>query len=437
MYPILTKSRCIRFDPEIPKIYINIEGESIVQPINESAAAILSLCNGSNTADDIVDVLVRKYQDSTSNVKPLVVEFLEHSRSMGMITFSNEQHDTSIKLIGSEESYIPHIAFIEVTHSCPLRCKHCYVSPGTNTQIDIEKLIAICEETVNLSFEIVQLTGGEPLLYRGIERAIQTLVRGEVSVFISTSGYKVDPIVYDALKLLANGKGWVQVSLDGFEESHNRMRGCSVFTNAITLIKNLVRDGVNVAVATCATEPMLGELEELCKMVKSLGVKRHRIGFVSERGRALENGLTSPIQFREKVTSIRTKLKKKFNESDFIIEGLDDVTLDSFETKQQNCGAGYRQLRISPDLNVHPCLFWDMPIANLSDLSLLEYGKQYGELLAQLHSPSKQQCGSCVNLPLCDSCIAEALYYKEKVDECSWFKKQSHFLQSIVAGGCR
>ena len=78
----------MRLDPDfVPKLWrmARLQFDSVRQQkvllypegavlLNETGAAILELCNGANTVDDIVGILAERYQ---ADVRPDVTEYLE------------------------------------------------------------------------------------------------------------------------------------------------------------------------------------------------------------------------------------------------------------------------------------------------------------------------------------------------------------------------
>jgi len=70
--PKLWRMARLQFDSvRQQKVLLYPEGAVL---LNETGAAILELCNGSNTVDDIVSILAERYQ---ADVRPDVTEYLE------------------------------------------------------------------------------------------------------------------------------------------------------------------------------------------------------------------------------------------------------------------------------------------------------------------------------------------------------------------------
>ncbi|MDR2082289.1 MAG: hypothetical protein LBP35_01430 [Candidatus Ancillula trichonymphae] len=68
------------------------------------------------------------------------------------------------KVIMLENSfYSPDTIMLELTHACPLRCRHCFLSAGKGNSADFDKLSIVADKLLSLGAYKFQLTGGEPL----------------------------------------------------------------------------------------------------------------------------------------------------------------------------------------------------------------------------------------------------------------------------------
>ncbi len=426
MFPIIASPRRIKLQPDFSTLYIKRGVQTIKLPINESAASILSLCTGSNSINKIIDLLAEKYNEELEVVSGLVTEFINNSAQMGTICWSPNPSPEIIDIRGSKAYYTPDIIVIEITKKCPLSCKHCFQNsgPGNSLEMDRGTLEGLCEEIVSLGVDVLQLTGGEPLIYPGVEQIIKALSCSGIILTITTNGMVGSPSALEALKTMKGTGGWIQVSIDGLEETHNYMReNKQSYSKAISFIKSLVAIGLDVNVATCVTEESIGELKLLSQLVKDLGVRIHRIGCVSERGRAIEKGIKATSDFRQRVHEDVEWLKTNLNSQGFAITGFEDNLVLENKHKKINCGAGYRVLKLSPEGNIHPCPLMDNPIGSIRKISLTEFIKTNGLKFASVKAPSAEICGNCEKLVFCHDCMAEALLHRNST-ECQWSAKQ-------------
>lgn len=90
--------------------------------------------------------------------------------------------------IQGECSYAGYVCFFIRLAGCNLRCSYCDTpeSFGTGTRTPIKKLV---EEWLNSRSEIVEITGGEPLLQKGFPHLAQALLNTSTrAVLVETNG---------------------------------------------------------------------------------------------------------------------------------------------------------------------------------------------------------------------------------------------------------
>ncbi len=108
---------------------------------------------------------------------------------------------------------------ISVTDRCNYRCTYCMpsagVSPKTHQQIlRYEQITQIVKEAALLGVHKVRLTGGEPLVRKGIADLVKSLaaVSGVEELVMTTNGSLLTPALARQLKV--SGLGRVNISLD-------------------------------------------------------------------------------------------------------------------------------------------------------------------------------------------------------------------------------
>ena len=92
--------------------------------------------------------------------------------------------------------------FLELTERCNLTCSHCYAHSGPEEGALMDPATArrLLTEAAGIGFERVQLTGGEPLLWPGIEQlAAAGFELGIPQMEIFTNGKLLSPQLLDGL----------------------------------------------------------------------------------------------------------------------------------------------------------------------------------------------------------------------------------------------
>lgn len=427
MYPVLAFPRKLILSSDGCRLILSHNGKSISTKINDTAFDILSLCNGYNTLNSIVNYLVDKYNEDHDNVVNIVSDFLDESSKLGTISYvkSSEDSNFNIKILGSKDYYVPLFLSLEVTYKCPLKCKHCYrnCSIEENSMIDINHVKKIASNMEVLGIMNVQITGGEPFIHSNISEIIEIFSKKNINITLITSGYIINDDIINTLSRFSKNIDNIQVSIDGLSNHHNFVRQSEdSYDRAIDFITKIKNIGIWVDVATTICNIEIDEVFKLSKFLKSIGVNRHRLGTIVDQGRAssnfdLKSNLT-PSTLNDWISSINTDLK---NEHFCVIANEDINYIDG------HCGVGYKMIRVSPDCFIHPCSILNMPLIDLKSQSIDDYLIKYGHDFSKLSPPNSSICQDCNYINICDGCIAQGLNMSSKVDKCFWLEHTNPF----------
>jgi len=182
--------------------------------------------------------------------------------------------------------------FWEATQRCNLQCRHCGSDCIVNSEAkdmpadDFLRAILPIKEVYKPEKITVAITGGEALLHPELYYCGKTLREHGFHWGIVTNGYAYTQDVH--AKLLAAGMESITLSLDGFEGTHNWLRGnTQSFQKAvnalglITATKGLIYD-----IVTCVNRKNIQELPTLREFLLSKNVQAWRLFTISPIGRA-------------------------------------------------------------------------------------------------------------------------------------------------------
>lgn len=211
----------------------------------------------------------------------------------------------------------PRYVLWDCTRKCFLNCVHCGATKEKYTkeltESEVKKLI---DELTDMGVRTFAVTGGEPLTRNDLLDVLRYAAKKGLKTGIATNGFLINKNI--AQKIKEYGINSVQISLDGTEEIHNKIRGNKdSFRKAIQAIEFLNQFGVaDVSVATTATPLNLNSLEELKKLLINLKVKSWRITLVMPIGRAIDK---PNLRFSKK------ELQDLFN---FVIESKKKIHIE-------------------------------------------------------------------------------------------------------------
>lgn len=185
--------------------------------------------------------------------------------------------------------HISSVSF-DVTNQCNFRCKHCFNYSGeqkvSDKELDDQELIQLSNQIIDINPDSACICGGEPLLRTNIVLdLIKKLSDANINVNMVSNGYLLD--YNTAKKLVESGISLMQISIDGFEEDHDWLRGrTGSFKKAIDSIDMLVDLGCNVSVACTPTIRNIDDVEDLIHFLNQHGVLRFRMQPIMNLGRA-------------------------------------------------------------------------------------------------------------------------------------------------------
>lgn len=77
--------------------------------------------------------------------------------------------------------YYPITGVWEITMGCNMRCKHCgsACEDALEDELSTEEALELCDQIVDLGFEWITLSGGEPTIRKDLDQLINRLSKGE------------------------------------------------------------------------------------------------------------------------------------------------------------------------------------------------------------------------------------------------------------------
>ncbi|WP_290901869.1 radical SAM protein [Ferroglobus sp.] len=175
-----------------------------------------------------------------------------------------------------EQKEFPSLRYllVHVTYNCNLKCEHCYVEKR-DVFMDQEVFESLARNFYEMGGLKLIVTGGEPLTHPKIFDFLRIARKYPYRIVLLTNGLLIDERTARELSKLVDE---VQISLDGLN-GHKMLRGVD-YRVVVEKIK-LLRELVDVSVATMITKYNLEELERMKDLVESLKVKSWNIDFPS------------------------------------------------------------------------------------------------------------------------------------------------------------
>src|SRR5215472_9345739 len=186
------------------------------------------------------------------------------------ITTDNIRHQAAQARKGNKR--YPMVLMLEPLYTCNLACLGCSIERHTGKLKDRLSLEQCHKAVDDSQAPGVSICGGEPTIYPELPELIAGIIQRRRHIYLCTNALLLDKKVYGVIA--PHKRLMINVHLDGMRETHDRV--CArdgVFDKAVAMIKRGVAEGHHMmANMTIFRETDVSEVEELCKLVRSLGV---------------------------------------------------------------------------------------------------------------------------------------------------------------------
>lgn len=204
-----------------------------------------------------------------------------------------------------------------ITDSCNLRCHHCLLDcspdPGAR-HVPKEALIEIITGFARLGGTRLMITGGEPLLHPDWVEILSFACRREefAEVCLQTNATLLSEAEVDALARLADGRLFLQVSLEGpTAETNDAVRGVGSFDRIVDGLHRLVEAGLgrNTRLAFTEMRHNIDDLPKMFAFVEVMGIGKLVTGTIVSGGRAARDNvlaMATPAQYQRLLDRYRS-----------------------------------------------------------------------------------------------------------------------------------
>ncbi|MBI2859168.1 MAG: radical SAM protein, partial [Chloroflexi bacterium] len=310
-------------------------------------------------------------------------------------------------------SYRPEIVSWNITRECNLRCTHCYLDAGAarKGELSIEECYRVIDEMSELGTEMVILTGGEPLLRKGLLDIIRrTRDRGILPV-MGTNGTLINDNAAHGFK--EAGLQGVGISLDSLDrEKHDVFRGVKgCWQKTVAGMRACLKQGLPVILQTTIAPWNFQEIPALMDFAQAEGASVFNAYYLVCTGRGEKLVDITPRQYEESLSLLAQA--QSFHPSIMVrAKCAPQIARIAHERglplSGGGCPAGVSYLRIDPEGRVTPCPYLPIGAGNVREAPLKDIWEKASVFL-QLRSPSlKGRCGICNYRETCAGCRARA-----------------------------
>ena len=338
----------------------------------------------------------------------------------------------------------PFLVVWDFTHKCNLQCKHCYSNSGAvqEEELTTEQALAVVDQLADAHVTALAFSGGEPLTRTDFFQVARYAADRGLYVSLASNGTL---LTKENVRKVKEAKiNYIDVSIDGAcAKTHDDFRGVpGAFNKAVEGLKNCVEADLCVCIATTVGKNNMAELPAIIDLAEKIHAERFTyFNFIpTGRGKAhLDQDLSA--QEREQVMRYLLNRMSAGCKTTILAtapqlarvalqcqgpSGTGEVTLSLAHmqtvkvTKKAvplgefigGCGAGRLYCSISPQGDVHPCVFLPANVGNLKtekfkniwlNAPLFEAFRNRANL--------KGSCGKCEYKFICGGCRARSAAY--------------------------
>jgi radical SAM protein with 4Fe4S-binding SPASM domain len=306
---------------------------------------------------------------------------------------------------------------METNDRCNLKCVYCYsyLRRKNLKEMPLKDACDAVDQAVKLGLRsVVDLGGGEPLLYKSFWPFIKHISNHKVTTVIFTNSMLINAKV--AKRLFDLGVS-VMAKLDGKEETQDQLTGPGTYKKIRAGLDHLINAGftkldgryTRLGIAPCATKLNLSEIPEIWRFAR-------------------KNNIYPNIECATKIGNATSDITLNYDEVYWLRKTLEEIDKKEFNIEwatpysaipAHSCGIFLSGVAIKRDGGIALCP--EMPsVANLSNKTLAEVIKQPPFSGARnIESKIDEPCASCKFFRLClGGCRSKALIAKNSIFAC-------------------
>jgi len=269
------------------------------------------------------------------------------------------------------------------------------------------EVFSILDQLVNIGCFYLGFTGGEVFIRKDIFKILWYAKRKGFEIIIHTNGSLINERISEELSFLRPNKLDITIpamTKKKFERITNVAGSHRKVFNAIDLLH---KKGINLGFKSCLLKENEGEIGDIQRFARSLGVPHRLDDMLSPR----LNGSKKPYQYRGgKKVGIDCKKSKNCN-PEFLSPDYQAPVLFK-------CGAGLTQAAITPLGELKMCLMIDYPKYKILDTCLKECWQKLRKLTENIKPDENYKCNVCLLWAYCNWCPARGWLYNNSFSSC-------------------
>ena len=245
--------------------------------------------------------------------------------------------------------------WFHITNHCNLCCEHCLFEAGPDCRESLSRteLDQAVSEAYDLGCRLFLFTGGEPFMYPDFLEVIEAILKDPAShVVILTNGLLLEKYLPEIMTL-DSSRIHLQISIDGMQDSHDRIRGKGAFQWLETNLVLVQEAGLPVTLSMVVCQSTLHDMENLIRFGSDHGVSNVHFLYHFIRGKGVASEHVPP----EEIASRLLSAAELAEEHNIIIDNIEALRAQVFATPGTRfdlSNTGWESLAVGPDGHIYP-----------------------------------------------------------------------------------
>jgi MoaA/NifB/PqqE/SkfB family radical SAM enzyme/SAM-dependent methyltransferase len=244
--------------------------------------------------------------------------------------------------------------WFHITDTCNLSCRHCLfgASPAKTRTLAPELLDSAVQQALVLGCRLFSFTGGEPFLYPDFLPFLRKLLleNREVHAAVLTNGMLLDKYLEELSTL---DRLHLQVSLDGLEKSHDRLRGSGSYRKLMKNLMSMKAAGIPFTLSVAISSENIEDLPQLVDLAAEVGAASIHLLYHFIRGKGSREQFISP----DTIFPYLVAAWRRATELGLTIDNIETLRSQIFSTpgtRYDLSNTGWESVAVGPDGMVYP-----------------------------------------------------------------------------------
>jgi len=277
---------------------------------------------------------------------PAILRFLYSLPSISPLLYEGRSKYLSLDKINE--------LWFHITNRCNLSCSHCLFScsPKDKIELDAGKIVKIAKEAHSLGCNIFVLTGGEPFVHPEIDTIIDSILEfNDAHLCILTNGMNLVKALRP--QWINSERFHLQISVDGKEDRHDKIRGKGTFAHLIKNLKWLKEKSLPFTISMCVTKENAGDMPYMIELASDVGAMNVHFMWYFIRGRGAEEDF-APVDL---IFENFVKAAELAEQKGIMIDNIEALKTQIFApsgTIHDGTTTAWESLAIGPDGMLYP-----------------------------------------------------------------------------------